>query len=65
MSKKIFIGLTLMLVLILAACAPAATEAPAEEAPVVVVGKAITFDTGGYSLKDTKGIVGMKLLLWP
>ncbi len=29
-------------------------------APVVVVGKAITFDTGGYSLKNTKGIVGMK-----
>ncbi len=28
--------------------------------PVVVVGKAITFDTGGYSLKNTKGIVGMK-----
>jgi leucyl aminopeptidase len=29
-------------------------------APVVVVGKAITFDTGGYSLKDTTSIVGMK-----
>jgi leucyl aminopeptidase len=29
-------------------------------APVVVVGKAITFDTGGYSLKNTKGMVGMK-----
>jgi leucyl aminopeptidase len=28
--------------------------------PVVVVGKAITFDTGGYSLKDKTGIVGMK-----
>jgi leucyl aminopeptidase len=28
--------------------------------PVVVVGKAITFDTGGYSLKSTQGIVGMK-----
>lgn len=28
--------------------------------PVVLVGKAITFDTGGYSLKDKKGIVGMK-----
>jgi leucyl aminopeptidase len=28
--------------------------------PVVVVGKAITFDTGGYSLKDTTNIVGMK-----
>ena len=35
-------------------------ESRAGEAPVVVVGKAITFDTGGYSLKDTKGIVGMK-----
>jgi len=32
----------------------------AEEPPVVVVGKAITFDTGGYSLKGVKGIVGMK-----
>lgn len=29
-------------------------------APVVLVGKAITFDTGGYSLKDKEGIVGMK-----
>jgi leucyl aminopeptidase len=29
-------------------------------APVVIAGKAITFDTGGYSLKDTTGIVGMK-----
>lgn len=28
--------------------------------PVVLVGKAITFDTGGYSLKDKNGIVGMK-----
>jgi leucyl aminopeptidase len=28
--------------------------------PVVVVGKAITFDTGGYSLKPTKSMVGMK-----
>jgi len=28
--------------------------------PVVVVGKAITFDTGGYSLKDRSGMVGMK-----
>lgn len=28
--------------------------------PVVVVGKAITFDTGGYSLKDRTGMVGMK-----
>jgi leucyl aminopeptidase len=31
-----------------------------DEQPVVLVGKAITFDTGGYSLKDTAGIVGMK-----
>jgi leucyl aminopeptidase len=29
-------------------------------APVVIAGKAITFDTGGYSLKDKTGIVGMK-----
>jgi len=28
--------------------------------PVVLVGKAITFDTGGYSLKDTTNIQGMK-----
>lgn len=28
--------------------------------PLVLVGKAITFDTGGYSLKDKTGIVGMK-----
>jgi leucyl aminopeptidase len=34
--------------------------ARANARPVVLVGKAITFDTGGYSLKDTKGIVGMK-----
>lgn len=29
-------------------------------APIVLVGKAITFDTGGYSLKDKTGILGMK-----
>jgi len=29
-------------------------------APVVLVGKAITFDTGGYSLKGVDHIVGMK-----
>lgn len=28
--------------------------------PVVVVGKAITFDTGGYSLKTRDGMLGMK-----
>jgi leucyl aminopeptidase len=32
----------------------------ADAQPVVVVGKAITFDTGGYSLKSVQGIVGMK-----
>jgi leucyl aminopeptidase len=32
----------------------------AGDPPVVVVGKAITFDTGGYSLKDRAGMVGMK-----
>jgi leucyl aminopeptidase len=31
-----------------------------DSAPVVIAGKAITFDTGGYSLKDKSGIVGMK-----
>lgn len=30
------------------------------QAPVALVGKAITFDTGGYSLKTTEGIRGMK-----
>jgi len=30
------------------------------EPPVVVVGKAITFDTGGYSLKNAQGMLGMK-----
>jgi leucyl aminopeptidase len=29
-------------------------------APVALVGKAITFDTGGYSIKTTDGMVGMK-----
>jgi len=28
--------------------------------PVVLVGKALTFDSGGYSLKSTESIVGMK-----
>lgn len=28
--------------------------------PVILVGKAITFDTGGYSLKSTENILGMK-----
>jgi leucyl aminopeptidase len=28
--------------------------------PVALVGKALTMDTGGYSLKSTEGIVGMK-----
>ena len=31
-----------------------------DEKPVALVGKAITFDTGGYSLKPVDGIVGMK-----
>lgn len=34
--------------------------APADARPVVLIGKAITFDTGGYSIKSTEGIVGMK-----
>jgi leucyl aminopeptidase len=28
--------------------------------PIALVGKAITFDTGGYSIKSTDGMVGMK-----
>ncbi|MBT3240506.1 MAG: leucyl aminopeptidase family protein [Chloroflexi bacterium] len=31
-----------------------------DKKPVVLVGKAITFDTGGYSIKTKTGIVGMK-----
>ncbi|HEY5729047.1 MAG TPA: leucyl aminopeptidase [Anaerolineales bacterium] len=31
-----------------------------EAKPVVLVGKAITFDTGGYSIKTMLGMVGMK-----
>lgn len=31
-----------------------------EEKPVVLAGKAITFDSGGYSLKEASGMVGMK-----
>lgn len=31
-----------------------------KEDPLVLVGKAITFDTGGYSLKSVEGIQGMK-----
>jgi leucyl aminopeptidase len=31
-----------------------------EAQPVALVGKAITFDTGGYSIKTTSGMVGMK-----
>lgn len=35
-------------------------EKPTSEKPIVLVGKAITFDTGGYSIKNTDGIKGMK-----
>jgi leucyl aminopeptidase len=31
-----------------------------QEKPVVLVGKAITFDTGGYTIKTRDGMVGMK-----
>ena len=34
--------------------------AAARKAPVVIVGKAITFDSGGLSLKPTEGMVDMK-----
>ncbi len=37
-----------------------AVEAENELSPVALVGKAITFDTGGYSIKTTMGMVGMK-----
>jgi leucyl aminopeptidase len=35
--------------------------ANAKKKPAVVIGKTITFDTGGYSLKDTSNIIHMKL----
>ena len=54
----------------LLAVAQGATEPPAfvtlelgaelEEAPIVLVGKGITFDSGGLSLKTRSGMVGMK-----
>lgn len=31
-----------------------------DEKPIILIGKAITFDTGGYSLKSTTNIQGMK-----
>ena len=31
-----------------------------KEKPVILVGKSITFDTGGYSIKTGEGMVGMK-----
>ncbi len=31
-----------------------------EVAPIVLIGKGLTFDTGGYSLKDVANILGMK-----
>ncbi|MEW8967158.1 leucyl aminopeptidase [Exiguobacterium alkaliphilum] len=31
-----------------------------EDAPIAIVGKGVTFDTGGYSIKPKDGIVGMK-----
>ena len=34
--------------------------APKQQAPIVLVGKGITFDTGGISLKTADGMVGMK-----
>ena len=37
-----------------------ADEAKNKAQPVALVGKAITFDTGGYSIKNTMGMVGMK-----
>jgi len=32
-----------------------------DSAPVVLVGKGVTFDTGGYTLKSREGMVGMKV----
>lgn len=38
----------------------AGTGSAKSRPPVVLVGKAVTFDTGGYSIKDKTAIVGMK-----
>lgn len=35
-------------------------EKPTNEKPIILVGKAITFDTGGYSIKTVDGIKSMK-----
>lgn len=35
-----------------------------EHAPIALVGKTITFDTGGYSLKSRDGMLGMKYDKW-
>lgn len=40
--------------------ARARDKARGAEKPVLLIGKAITFDTGGYSIKDRVGMVGMK-----
>lgn len=32
---------------------------PSKDAPIVLVGKGLCFDTGGYSLKPTEGMLGM------
>jgi leucyl aminopeptidase len=36
------------------------TELHLDKAPVALVGKALTFDSGGYSIKDSSNIQGMK-----
>jgi leucyl aminopeptidase len=38
--------------------------ASGEGAPIALVGKTITFDTGGYSLKSREGMLGMKYDKW-
>lgn len=35
-------------------------NAPKDAKPVILVGKALTFDSGGYSIKTVESIVGMK-----
>jgi len=36
-------------------------EGTENQAPIVLVGKGVTFDTGGYSLKTGEGMLGMKM----
>jgi leucyl aminopeptidase len=38
---------------------PSKSQRPTKDAPIVLVGKGLCFDTGGYSLKPTESMLGM------